>query len=671
MACFKTFAAAVRNQFNRMSSLELFRVGIDGLDVWAAYLAAFPEGTNPIYRVRTEHDGSYDRNFVRKLGNVVAVDELGKLYSIWSAYGDLEYPYNEVCQAMDELVCNQAIASVFRHDERQIGFAETTERLDDGQIKTWNHFHAAIKPAHCCSSPAKELGEINSNVAVMERGFKELKVEAVDTVLSLIDDNNLYRGSEFRKAVAGFRDAQRAWSEAKDRNTVLWTNHANMAGRIRNTAIGSLLVDLSDGVDIERAVNAFETKVAPTNYKRPTSLITPRMVEDAMATIAELELEPALERRLARIGDISINDVLWADNTAQSNMRGPLGDVLLASAVARPGPKDTVVDIAIEDFVRAILPKATQLSVMMKNSHQRNLVTLTAPVHAESAPLFKWDNNFAWSYNGNITDAIKERVKTAGGNIDAALRVSLAWFNHDDLDLHVHCPDGHVYFGNKQGERGQEAILDVDANAGGGRTRTPVENMAWVHPKPGYYEVRVNQYCQRESSSPGFVMEMECNGTVQEFAYSKPLRSAVTVSCFSFNIDHQGEVTNFAVLDNKLSHQGMAQGVWGVKTESFMKVSTVLNSPNHWADNAVGNKHWFFIVDGCRTDVPARGVYNEFLKPELDKHRKVFEVLGDKTKCPVVDDQLSGLGFSSTKPDTLLCRVTGPSINRLYNVRFG
>ena len=28
-------------------------------------------------------------------------------------------------------------------------------------------------------------------------------------------------------------------------------------------------------------------------------------------------------------------------------------------------------------------------------------------------------------------------VKRAGGNVTGKLRVSLSWFNHDDLDLHV------------------------------------------------------------------------------------------------------------------------------------------------------------------------------------------------------------------------------------------
>lgn len=48
-------------------SPQLFRVNISGDELWDLYLASFPEGTNPIFRVRTEHDGSYDKNFIRRL----------------------------------------------------------------------------------------------------------------------------------------------------------------------------------------------------------------------------------------------------------------------------------------------------------------------------------------------------------------------------------------------------------------------------------------------------------------------------------------------------------------------------------------------------------------------------------------------------------------------------
>ena len=111
-----------------------------------------------------------------------------------------------------------------------------------------------------------------------------------------------------------------------------------------------------------------------------------------------------------------------------------------------------------------------------------------------------------------------------------------------------------------------------------------------------------------------------------------------------------------------------SQEKWGLTSETYVKVNAVTLSPNYWGDNAVGNKHTFFVLDGAKNDEPTRGIYNEFLNPRLIEHRKVFEVIGDKTKCQPTEGQLSGLGFSSTKKDSVIIKVDN---KRLYRVGFG
>ncbi len=87
----------------------------------------------------------------------------------------------------------------------------------------------------------------------------------------------------------------------------------------------------------------------------------------------------------------------------------------------------------------------------------------------------------------------------------------------------------------------------------------------------------------------------------------------------------------------------------GLTTNQLVPVNSIILSPNHWNGKAIGNKHWFFILKGAKNPEPVRGFYNEFLNPALEKHRKVFEVLADKIKAPVEDDQMSGIGVSSTR----------------------
>ena len=97
----------------------------------------------------------------------------------------------------------------------------------------------------------------------------------------------------------------------------------------------------------------------------------------------------------------------------------------------------------------------------------------------------------------------------------------------------------------------------------------------------------------------------------------------------------------------------------------------VMMSPNHWEStgSAIGNKHFFFMLDGCANPDPARGFFNEFLKEELNVHRKVFEAIGSKVKAEYSPDQLSGLGFSSTQRDSILCKLSG-KFNRVIKLTF-
>ena len=64
-------------------------------------------------------------------------------------------------------------------------------------------------------------------------------------------------------------------------------------------------------------------------------------------------------------------------------------------------------------------------------------------------------------------------------------------------------------------------------------------------------------------------------------------------------------------------------------------------------------------IQNCINPETPNGFYNEFLKSELTKHKRVFEALGSKAHVENTDDQLSGIGFSSTRRNTLIAKVTG------------
>jgi len=99
--------------------------------------------------------------------------------------------------------------------------------------------------------------------------------------------------------------------------------------------------------------------------------------------------------------------------------------------------------------------------------------------------------------------------------------------------------------------------------------------------------------------------------------------------------------------------------LYGLQTNEFHKVNLVCLSPNHWDENNVGNKHYFFMLTGCKCPTSIRSFHNENLIPDLLQHRKVIEVLGAKNMINPSEKQLSGLGFNATVRDELVVRLQG------------
>ena len=659
---FIKFKNAVASQFERMKKHELYRTSAAKDDLWETYLSSFPAGTNPMYRERTEHDCNTCKQFIRSVGNVVAIID-GKLESIWDV--NVKDDYQVVANALSALVKSKSICDVFLHFENVAGANRNFEDTVNG-IKAWDHFFVDI-PAKFVVKGADIASTLTTPRAfhdVLARSLKELTLDSVETVLELIAQNTLYRGAENQFALEAFKKAKIEFDKlsTESRDLFVWEQSKSLPSsvvKMRNTAIGTLLVDLSNGQTLDSAVSAYEVKVAPTNYKRPTALITKAMIEKARVTLEELGLTSALERRYATIDDITINNILFANRDARRAMDASIFDDLSAEVYEKPKSFDKVDEIHIDKFIKDILPTASSIEVMMENRHQGNLVSLIAPKNPTAKELFKWPNKFSWSYNGEVADSIKERVKAAGGNVTGDLCCRLAWFNYDDLDFHMKEPDGNeIYFGNRGRKSRCGGDLDVDMNAGSGKTRQPVENIVYESQKTmkeGIYTLGVFNFCRREMKDVGFEVEFDFMGTVHRFEYAQPVKDRTFVEVVRFRYSR---TTGIEFLSSLPSSE-MVKNIWGVSTNTFQKVNVMMLSPNYWDEFKVGNKHYFFMLDGCLNEGSARGFFNEFIKEELNVHRKVIEVVGSKMGTEKSESQLSGLGFSSTQRNSLLCKISG------------
>lgn len=672
---FAHFKTAVAAQFAAMSRDTLLRVDVDKDALWQHYLASFPDGSNPLYRVRTEHDCSCCRQFIKTVGNVVAVKD-GKLVTIWDIGATAKVPkaYAMVAAAMADYVRSKPIKDYFLHYEKTAGTDRNFEELEAGRSKAWDHFFVNI-PAKFVSPKAStpsRLGELRTKVETFARALNTISTSACDTVLELIAQNSLYRGAEHKFAVETFLVELMGHKSSGGNPVQLWERALKLPGSvtgIRNTSIGTLLVDMSEGMEIESAVKKFEAMVAPANYKRPTALVTASMVAKAKEKLQELGLLSALDRRYAVLSDITINDVLFADRNARKAMGADVFDQI-ATAKVDLKRFDKIEEVHIDKFLADILPKAQSIEVLVENRHAGNFASLIAPTDPTAQRLFKWDNGFSWSYSGGVTDAIKERVKAAGGSVTGELCCRLAWDNTDDLDLWMYEPTGgRVGFSTCLRHPSRNGgVLDLDANGRDGMRTDPAENIVYEKLSTmaeGLYKLKVNQYDRRNHDNNGFRAQVEFGGQVFTFSHEQALKLDTWLEIATIKYSRKDGLE----IVTSLPMTTTSREVWGVKTQTFCPVNVITLSPNFWGEQATGNKHFFFMLDGCANPGEARGFYNEFLRSELDPHRKVFEMVGAKMPTAPATEQLSGLGFSSTVRNTLIARVKG-SFNRDLKITF-
>lgn len=688
---FKDFVKAIQKNLQQMSkdSSRLFTVNVDTEELYNLYLDSFPAGTNEIYRERREYDCSCCRHFIRDVGNVVSIKN-GELHTIWGINPVSDDKYNVVAAALDAYVKQKAVLGVFLKKEKRIGTPENREMLPTGKINKYEHFFVDL-PEICifkeCYGHTLEgdLSQFRDVRNVFKRSLDEISKEAVDTVLELIAQNSLYKGAEWKKQLTEFKNYQKEYGKLTDKQKELWIWEKSISagaviGKIRNHSIGTLLVNISEGMDLDLAVRKYEQIVAPVNYKRPKAIFTKKMLEDAKKTITELGYMDSLQRRFATLDDITVNNILFSNKDAAKRITGAMDlfDEMEQDVAIDPKRFSKVEEISAEDFIKNVLPVAKELEVYMENKHIQNMVSLIAPEVADAKTMFKWNNGMSWAYTGNITDSdIKENVKAAGGSVTGIVRFSIQWNDgngKDNSDLDAHClePQGgdHIYFSHKISRyTGGELDIDItdpiyQCKSNGG---VAVENITYPSKermKPGTYKFYVNQYSFRNSQ--GFKAEVEVNGEIHSYEYNTPVRGNVDVA--EVILDQSG---NFKVVDKLPGNCAtISKDVWGIKTLQFTPVSVVCYSPNYWdKQKGIGHQHLFFMLKDCINPEEPNGYYNEFLKPELEQHRRVFETLGAKAHVKDVDDQLSGVGFSLTKRNDLIIKVKGAT-ERVVKVKF-
>lgn len=658
---------------------NLFEVAVDKDELWNLYLDSFPAGTNEIYRERRWHDCSCCRQFIKTIGNAVTIKD-NKIETIWDFRTD-DTTYQPVLNALSAYIKSHAVSDIYVSKFKKIGTLQNYEEMENGQMHEWTHFFVEL-PDRLVDKSSRSEGDIKGGFRdtrnVFKRSLDDIDMDSLDTILELINSNTLYKGEEWKGALIEFRKYKKEYDKLateEEKNNFAWEQSVKVGiaiGRIRNHSIGTLLTNVSDGMDLDTAVKKYEQIVAPSNYKRSKPIFTQKMLEDAQKKITNLGYLDSLPRRYARLDDITVNDILFSNKDSAKRIDGA-ADIFgeLAKSVNGGNAKkfSKVEEVTIDTFINDILPTVSEVELYLENKHSSNLVSLIAPQNKDSKSMFKWGNNFGWAYSGNLTDSdMKERVKSAGGSVTGDLRFSIQWNEDgkDDCDLDAHCktPCTEIYYSHKH-DIVTNGYLDVDIINPG--RNIAVENITWANRntmKNGTYKFFVHQFSGSVKS--GFRAEIEFDGQIHSFDYPHSMRSGENVMVAEVTLK-DGQFTIKELLPSNVS----SKEIWGVKTNEFIPVSVICYSPNYWSnvENKVGHRHVFFMLKGCINDENPSGMFNEFLVQDLYEHRKVMEALGSKMRVEDADDQLSGVGFATDKRAEVIVKVIG-NVERVLRIKF-
>jgi len=711
----------IQKQFDIMcQTAKLFRVEMSGQQVWDLYLSSFKKENDPIFRdpESSVHNCNHCKNFIRRYGNIVAIDENYNLVTMFNVECDEEYQdsMNALTKAITKSKIKEVFfetfnelnslpyescsktANVFRlgidknHKRYTKEEAEKFGVVKKDEIKTFNHFHLNLPKLFVdMSGKSVEalMGEYRDNKTVFQRAMEEIPLDTLLLVKDLINQGSLLDGQTHLFKIEQIIPLKKAYDalDLKLKDNWCWVNSYNLPyAKFKNELIGTLCTELAEGEELNKACQSWNKRVDPANYMKAIAPITKRQIEEAQKFVEENGYTESFDRRFATIDDIKVSEILHSNIGKDAVKTVSIFDgVKPVKSQHKRNQFDGIEEVSIEKFMKDILPGCTSVEAFLQNNHERNMVSLTTANVKESKPIFKWNNNYSWTFNGNLAgkSQLSEMVEAKGGRTDGVFRFTHSWNelepNQSLMDLHVFMPGnnhskkigdsygkGRRVGWNHRTDLASGGNQDVDYVDQAPKGYIPVENITFptLSKMPeGEYICKIHNWSFRNSGGRGKA-EIAFEGNIFQYEYPATKNkewveiARVTLKNGKFSISHSLPVVG-----------EQSKDIYGLETNQFHKVNLVCLSPNHWEENNVGNKHYFFMLDGCKSPISIRSFHAENLIPELANHRKVLEVLGHTTMIEPTNKQLSGLGFNATVKDELILKLSG-SHKRIIKVLF-
>jgi hypothetical protein len=358
----------------------------DAEDLFTTYLTAFGDPAD-----RQQHTCSACRHFLTRYAGLVTIDAKGLTTP---ALLSLEPPehYRLAFERMARIVRGSKVTGVFLSSDPILGTPVTGR---------WRHLAVTLPVGVLHNSRTQTAGqamaEKREDYKNVQRALAEFSPSMLETALTLLESDQLYRAEKVIGPAQWLRDVHKARDAAMNKANILWRWIATAPAGFchpRSSMIGTLLEDIAAGMTFEQVSRRFAEKMHPLLYQRPQAAPAAGTIAQAEKVVEQLKAAGSLARRFARPDEVI--DTVWKPHPAVVVEAPKAGGVFahLKPKDAQPGPIEMAVPAQVmtwAKFASTVLPTAETIEFLVPFENQNYTAFVTA-VNADAPPILQWDH---------------------------------------------------------------------------------------------------------------------------------------------------------------------------------------------------------------------------------------------------------------------------------------
>lgn len=434
-ADYDAFLARINARFVanvHQGAAKVFMTDAEGL--WESYLDAFADPAERQY-----HNCHACRQFIQRFGGLVVIDELGRTTpAVWNEE-DADEHYKAAITAMRKLVSRAKVVGPFMSSDKKWGTPVTGD---------WHHL-SVTPPASMVYTgrtltAGQAMAEKREDFKTVMHALNEFTQPMIEQALTLLKSDALYRSEKVLGQAQWLYDLHVAKTAGHDKKNVVWRAIASAPAGFchpRSSMIGTLLEDIAAGMEFSEVSRRFAAKMHPLAYQRPQAAPKAGAIAQAEKLFEQLELAPALDRRIARLDEVPKVWTPRAAEPAKPAGGGIFGHLAPKGPQPLPAMEIPASLMTLQKFVQTVIPVADEIEVQLGSGNLPFFVMTTA-VNADAPRLFHWEHPFSWYVWRGGAPARQYGLSSGWAKLAGITRLPARW--DDDGEHFKHHGDGVI-----------------------------------------------------------------------------------------------------------------------------------------------------------------------------------------------------------------------------------